>query len=348
MTSEPGRGRDRDDDGLSAEPPAFSDEGMRRIIYGRDREAPRDARSQAFTDDTAELEADLRSRRNLTPIVTALAVVVCFCAIVWYAYTWGTGQMATDDLPVVSAEPMPEKVKPEQPGGMEVPHQGIAVLNGEDKGPQVVERLLPRPETPAPPPPLPESSTMPPADSAAPQNQVVEPLPETPMILDGSLADVTEAPGTAGTMAEGPASAVTSETDDGIARPVRKPDNGSRDQIAELLEQGPLKTANGDTTEAAKAPRAPAPVQTAKAVAGDILLQLSSVKSETAAAQEWKRLQAEHPGLLGKLPLALETAAVQGATYYRVQTGPFASREAAADVCKQLKARNQDCLVKQR
>src|SRR3546814_14234464 len=88
--------------------------------------------------------------------------------------------------------------------------------------------------------------------------------------------------------------------------------------------------------------------QTAAATAGDVVLQLSSVKSEAAAAQEWKRLQGEHPGLLGKLPLALETAAVQGTTYYRVQTGPFPSRAAAADVCTKLKARNQDCLVKQR
>jgi hypothetical protein len=89
-------------------------------------------------------------------------------------------------------------------------------------------------------------------------------------------------------------------------------------------------------------------VQAAKATAGDIVLQLSSVKSEAAAAQEWKRLQAAHPRLLGKLGLSLETAAVQGTTYWRVQTGPFASRDAAAEVCSQLKVRNQDCLVKQR
>src|SRR3546814_11539028 len=82
--------------------------------------------------------------------------------------------------------------------------------------------------------------------------------------------------------------------------------------------------------------------------AGDVVLQLSSVKSEAAAGQEWKRLQPEHPGLLGKRAVTLETAAVQGTTYYRVQPGPFASRDAAADVCAPLPARNQDCLVKQR
>jgi hypothetical protein len=349
MMSEPGRGRSGDDD-LSAEPPAFSDpafseEGMRRIVYGRDREAgpggARDARSQTFTEDTAELEADLRSRRNLVPIVTALAAVVCFGAIVWYAYTWGTGQMASDELPVVRAEPMPEKVKPEQPGGMVVPHQGIAVLNNDGAGeaPQAVERLLPRPETPAPPEPLAQPLAEPPAQSAG---QVPEPpaseLPlEAPLVADGSDADVTGAPDVAENQAP----------EDAIAKPLPRPDGGAGDQIAELLK-GPLETANGSPAAAPEKAPGPAPVQTATAVAGDVVLQLSSVKSEAAAAQEWKRLQAAHPALLGKLPLALETAAVQGTTYYRVQTGPFASRDAAAEVCTQLKARNQDCLVKQR
>src|SRR3546814_10969962 len=96
MVSEPGRGRDGDDDTLSGEPPAFSDESMRRIIYG-DRRMVSDALSgrapDIFTPDTRELETDLRKRRNLVPIVTALDAVVCLGAIVWYAYNWVTGQL---------------------------------------------------------------------------------------------------------------------------------------------------------------------------------------------------------------------------------------------------------------
>jgi len=112
MANGAGGGR-RGDDDLTSEPPAFSDEGMRKIIYRQDG----DSRSSTFAQDTEELEADLRERRSLVPVVTALAVVFCFGAIIWYAYTWGTGQMASEDLPLVVAEPMPEKVKPDQPGG---------------------------------------------------------------------------------------------------------------------------------------------------------------------------------------------------------------------------------------
>lgn len=350
MVSDSGRGRDADDD-LSAEPPVFSDPafsegGMRRIVYGRDSEGsgPRDSRSQAFEEDTEELAADLRGRRNIIPIVTALAAVVCFAAIVWYAYSWGTGQMESDELPVVRAEPVPEKVRPEQPGGMEVPHQGIAVLNNGRQGetPQTVERLLPRPEIPAPPEPLPEEL----AEAADPEPEQPLGLPEAPALPDGGEADVTEAPQLAPEFSEGEGQPAEAEQE--IAKPLPKPEG--RDAIAQLLEKESLETANGATAEPAEpAPAAQTtPKQTAEVATGAVVLQLSSVKSEAAAAQEWKRLQAAHPALLGKLALSLETAAVQGTTYYRVQTGPFASRAAAAQVCTQLKSQNQDCLVKQR
>jgi len=361
MASDQGRGRGSDDD-LTAGPspysdPPFSDEGMRRIIYGQDKgEArARDGRSEAFADDTAELEADLRSRRNLVPIVTALAAVFCFGAIVWYAYTWGTGQMTSDELPVVRAEPMPEKVKPEQPGGMVVEHQGIEVLNPGETGEtgestQRVERLLPRPEIPAPPEPLPEA---PQTAQAEPQGLQPDSIPEVPQIVEESTADTTESPD----LAEESATEETGElAEGGIAKPVPKPQGGAAgggDAIARLLEQQPLETANGENEAPAAAPAAdpadnPVGNQVAALTAGDVVLQLSSVKSESAAATEWKRLTAAHPGLLGDRPLALEKADVQGTTYFRVQTGPFPSRAAAADICAKLKARNQDCLVKQR
>src|SRR3546814_12361513 len=126
MSSDPRYGRDREND------PAFSEEGMRRIVYGSDRDDDEwegreqvglgDGRSQAFAADTAELASHLRGRRNLVAIVTALAAVVCFVAIVWYAYRRGTGQLATDELPVVDAAPVREKSRPQQTGGMAGAH----------------------------------------------------------------------------------------------------------------------------------------------------------------------------------------------------------------------------------
>ena len=349
---------------------AFSDEGMRRIVHGQDR----DRRGDVFSDENAELEAALQGRRRLVPIGIALAALVCFGAIVWYAYSWGTGQMAGDQLPVVTADVSPEKSRPEQPGGMEVPHQDKLVLNnGESAAAPVVERLLPPPEIPQPPEPLPEVADIPtvpepsitaPSALEAPAAPGEEAISETPAVPGSDLAEsaspqsdlpesdpaVAQPAPAAGDSA--PAVPVDPET--GIALPLMKPESlpsgaaevtataepqavQSDDQIAALLAAPPHETASGNPTAPAGALKA-----------GDIVLQLSSVKSESAAAREWARLQAAHPGLLGNMPLALDTAQVKGSTYYRVQTGPFPSRGAAADICGQLKTRNQDCLVKQR
>ncbi len=347
-----GAGPDEPADSLGAgSAPAFSEEGMRRIVYAQDRDR------SAFGEDTAELEADLQARRKVVPVVIALAALVSFGAIVWYAYSWGTGQMAEDQLPVVQAEIEPEKTRPEQSGGMEVPHQDKLVLNdGEPAGgtPRV-ESLLPPPETPQALEPLPDPAT-------APEPAVAETLPQEGQSASetseavAALPDSSEIP----SIPEIPADPEAAEAEpvpgeSGIALPQRKPAPPAagvapqEDQIARLLEQAPLETASGDASApAASQTAAVQPSSGQGAGPGDIVLQLSSVKSEAAATREWARLQAAHPSLLGPLALALDTAEVQGSTYYRVQTGPFPSREAASEICDRLKSRNQDCLVKQR
>src|SRR3546814_4017440 len=81
-------------------------------------------------------------------------------------------------------------------------------------------------------------------------------------------------------------------TGDIIAKPRPKPEGGADDQIAELLEKGPLETADGDKAAPAQAaPKQAAPVQTAKVTAGDVVLQLSSVKSEARSEEHTSELQ---------------------------------------------------------
>ena len=82
---------------------------------------------------------------------------------------------------------------------------------------------------------------------------------------------------------------------------------------------------------------------------GEYFLQLASVKSEERARGEWTRLQKVHAEILGDMALALQTADLgdQG-IYYRIQTGPFPTRATAQDMCWQLRAQKQDCLVLRR
>ncbi len=83
-----------------------------------------------------------------------------FAGVLWYAYEWGLGGGETVELPTVQAEAGPEKEKPSDPGGLQVPYQDQLVLNQGEAGATAprIERLLPPPEAPLPPPDLAESA----------------------------------------------------------------------------------------------------------------------------------------------------------------------------------------------
>jgi SPOR domain len=109
--------------------------------------------------DPRDGEAPHRPRRVLA---TALALLVMglFGGGIWFAYLQGTrhagGDVAGGNVPLIRADERPTKVKPERPGGMEIPDRDKLIYNPTRP---VVERLLPPPEKPlprpAPPPPSP-------------------------------------------------------------------------------------------------------------------------------------------------------------------------------------------------
>jgi hypothetical protein len=78
-------------------------------------------------------------------------------------------------------------------------------------------------------------------------------------------------------------------------------------------------------------------------------LQLASFKNAEAAEQEWSAIQGRFPKLLDEASAVVQPANVEGiGKVYRLKAGTFPNRATAADVCAQLKAARQDCLVVQR
>ena len=131
--------------------------------------------------------------------------------------------------------------------------------------------------------------------------------------------------------------------------PGRKPET----QAAESQSSTPAANAAesavasvGQTPVAAQA-KSVTQTQTAQA-AGSYVLQLAAYTSEGAIAPAWTQLQKSHPELLGDMQRFVQQVDVNGKTYYRLQVGPFPNRATALDVCAQLKARKQDCLVVKR
>lgn len=81
---------------------------------------------------------------------------------------------------------------------------------------------------------------------------------------------------------------------------------------------------------------------------GSYLVQLGSFTSTKGVDRAWAKLQKAHPELLGDMSLFIQEATVNERNYYRVQAGPVPNQATAQDMCAQLKARQQDCLVVRR
>ncbi len=141
-------------------------------------------------DRRAELFADARDEqtpqrpRRLIATILAVLVMALFGGGLWFAYIQGTrhasGDAASDGVPLIRADERPTKVKPEQPGGMEIPDRDKLIYNPTRK---VVEHLLPPPEKPmprpAPPPTLQTEAPPLPTAAAPPASGTLEKSPAT-------------------------------------------------------------------------------------------------------------------------------------------------------------------------
>jgi cell division septation protein DedD len=289
--------------------------------------------SDEFSDD------DIPARRSgrMLPLAIALVALGGFGAIVWYAYSWGVGQVPNQELPVVRAPEGPIKDRPENPGGMEVPYQDKLVLNGDidGSGETAVERLLPPPEVPQRPEPAPES-----APESTPE-QVAEPaaeqMAEPPRLsVDENVFTESAEPAPVATPAQAEAP---------VAVEPAKPEAQPETLKAEVkVEPQPV----------AKPAPAPAPAPTSaptstEATGGGYVMQMAALRSEPDALKAWKQIQGKHVALLEGLKPLIERADLgDRGVFYRLQTGPFPSKATADDLCAQLKATGQDCLVTKR
>jgi cell division septation protein DedD len=261
-----------------------------------------------------------------------------FAGVLWYAYEWGLGGGETVELPTVQAEAGPDKEKPADPGGLQVPYQDQLVLNqGEAAGPKV-ERLLPLPEAPLPAPELAEIApsydepvgALPLEGEAAPLQPAGEPL----------AADVTAEVQAVETVPEVP-SAPSAETAEPKAAEPEAPASQSTTTEATTQStttqaaQAPATT----TTQAAQAPAtttqtAAAPATQAAPASGNFAVQLVSLKNRGAAEAEWRRLQGVFPNLLGD-SAGLRPAEIQAAGLLSgepVTTWPTARSSSVATV----------------
>ena len=279
---------------------------------------------------------------------------------------WGKEFLANQqqgDIPVIRADIAPIKVRPADPGGMDVPDRDKLVynrLNGEGAGSEV-EHLLPPPEEPMTLPvntaTVSEPETSAPATgqepvAAAPAEG--QPMSLDPLALNPETAAVDTPP------PPPPADQPTeSALDDGSQPPsMPEPISAAPQTVDTVSVQPPAPTPEPETapkpqpepqtaTQAAPVADQAASLSSRLPTADTYRIQLAALRSQDRAEAEWKRLRAAHTDLLGRLGLSIVRVDLGGdkGIFYRLRAGPLTDAAAAKALCAELSSRNVGCLV---
>lgn len=302
---------------------------------------------------------------SIWPSIAVVAAAAAFGGVIWFAYQNGRESSSGGQPPLVKAETGPVKVKPDQPGGQEIPFQDSTVYDRLGQGggqKQAVEKILPPPETPVarPQPAPPQTSAAVPPDATA--EPTLPPAPDAlPSYNDASPTALAPPPGAPTVPPTVPLTQLPHQAATGVTG-VRPPETPKPAQVAAIkptpsaAQPHPPKPAEhakpGQVTSiAALESRALASFdathpQAAPPAAhkGGYRIQLSSVRGEDAVGPEWARLKHRFPEL-ASLSMSSGKNDVPGkGTFYRLQAGPL-DEAGAKSTCDHLRAQGLACLV---
>ncbi|HQT68753.1 MAG: hypothetical protein B7Z78_13610 [Rhodospirillales bacterium 20-60-12] len=96
----------------------------------------------------------------------------------------------------------------------------------------------------------------------------------------------------------------------------------------------PMKAVNMPASQAAPA-----------GAEGNVMVQLAALNSQSQAQAAWDSASRKMPSLLADRSPDIQTAQIGDRTFYRLRTGGFASRAAAAQFCSKIQAAGGTCAV---
>lgn len=291
--------------------------------------------------------------------VLALALIVLGALVIVSSSGGPDAPKDAAQVPVIHAEEKPFKVRPENPGGMEIPHQDKLIyqrLRGEER-PIKVERLLSEPEKPLPPPePAPPSeAAIPGGTSMAAPRAGDDSDPAAADAIERSIVErgLVEAPGAepgAVDEEEGmlPDEAAGDEAATTSTIPVPRPRPSMRASETAALAPSTTPSSGPSSAHATAPATTPATAPAAPGAGGSFRIQLGAFASPDKVDAEWRRLQAQHPALLGALkPESTRVEVPDRGTLYRLRAGPVEGEERARTLCQDLVRRGAGCLVVQ-
>ena len=375
---------DRDGDG----PPLRRPESRVSLTPGEGRSS--DLRATPFTDDVftddyyGRREGRAGGSRSYSVLIGVTLGFVIAAGAGWY-FLKGSGLTFTPgQVGFIKADPTPYKIRPDDPGGLQVENQDKLVYDRVAKGsaPARVENLLPPAEEPKAPPAKPLEAAKP-AEVATPEfarpkgdavAQTAPPPPTTEVAKSGvataepakteaakpepakpvpvAAAPKQEAKPTA-PEADPLAAAVAAATGgrSSATGPIAVTPPASAPPASALAESAVAKApaAASPPSEARMAAAVPPPAAPPPAAAGAapaFQVQLASVLSEQAAMAEWGRISGRHKDLLSRFTPAVTKADLgEKGVFYRLRAGPLADKAAADALCASLAAVNVGCIA---
>ncbi len=219
-----------------------------------------------------------------------------------------------DGIPVIEPLPGPVRVKPADPGGMQVMSTQVAQTNGP-----AAQALAPGPEAANPQALQAEVDAARHADAPPAATPAANPAPSS-----GSAP-------AAGPVVAAPVAAAPVPLQPAAPAAEASPAGGD--------------AGNGNATDA-DAPAVPAAdADAVPAGAGGPMVQLAALDSEAAAQAEWARLAHRAPSLFARRDPAIVPVSRDGKRFFRLRTAGFASAAEAAAFCGRLHGAGIACTV---
>lgn len=308
-------------------------------------------------DDALLYESDLEPERPRSrPLVVLLGIVVlaAFAGVVWVAYNQGIkhGQ----GVPTLVADSGPTRIAgdPNSSEASDVaPEKSYDRLLNPNAEPET-ENLLPQPEQPRTEPTEEVAPTQPSSGTAQGGPKALLATDVPPPGGDPRMDSATGVPSSG--IASGSPQSI-------VAAPPRGTPPASEDITSALppAEMPPAKPAA--PTKMALAPTKPMPTPApaepavtelttpepapprAPASTG-VMIQLGSFPNSELAATAWSKIKTANQGLLGTYSPTIKPAPIEGkGTWYRLRVGGFADKAAAREICDQLTANGQACII---
>jgi cell division septation protein DedD len=285
----------------------------------------------------------IEDTNNFQGIITFVAVLLAaggFIALSWYAYENYSSADSSGEIPVILADRQPTRIKPTDPGGMNIPNVDKKVYDNlsefrEKKLPKV-ERILPRTEEPV------DIKLVVEQASKKELEDKIAALEDFDNDADYNLHAQKVA-------AEAKAKRqISKRTKKLVISAVAK----RKAMEKKKMPRVELVSATNPTHELVKsAPKNDKRKITKsdfkpKGKKDGYRVQIASLKSTKAANKEWDFLRRKHKALLGGVKYFVVPKVIKGkGRMYRLQLGPFSSESFARNLCNKLSESGQGCFI---